>query len=155
MSLDGTEPKLVAAFMRCQLISVGIIPSTLLLFRTTSLHCGVIIHVSLCRCSPGSEVKGLKVLFLLCLLPRLCLFSSEGALEGYSTKRGVAHSSRFKNRPCMVCRFLRHHRRILASASPHTPSCHQSTDKPDFTACTANTAWNHSYLWQPHHSLVT
>lgn len=149
--MDGTEPQLAAAFMCCQFFSAGIILSTLLLFRTISLHRGVIIHVSLCLCSGGSEGK---VLLLLCLLPRLCLFSFEGALEGYSTESGVAHSSRFKNRPCIVSASSQENPG-LHSPPPSPSPCRQSTDKPDFTACTANTAWNHSCLWQPHHSLVT
>lgn len=138
--MDGTEPQLAAAFMCCQFFSAGIIPSTLLLFRTISLHRGVLIHVSLCLCSGGSEGK---VLLLLCLLPRLCLFSFEGALEGYSTESGVAHSSRFKNRPCIVSASSQENPGL--HSPPPSPCC-QSTDKPDFTACTANTAWNHSCL---------
>lgn len=157
MSSDGTEPALAAAFNCCQLISVGIIPSNPLLFRTTSLHCEVIIHVSLCLWGPeGEEGRGCRYFSFFACFPGSVCFGLMAHLK-VTAPKGVLHTP--VGLKIDLAGFLRHCRRILASAHflwwRRTPPPRQSTDKPDFSACTFNTAWNHSCLWHLHHSLVS
>lgn len=104
---------------------MGIIPSTLLLFYNTSDHCGINIHISLCFCSPEGEGRSCWYFSFFACFPGSVCFGLMVHLK-VTAPKGVLHTP--LGLKIDLAGFLRHRRRILASApsaassSPHTPT---------------------------------